>query len=266
MSDLVARWAAGDERAAEELYRACYTKVRRCVEHAGLPGADAEDLAQEALIEGLRELKQGKRPSHLTKWFKGIARHLVAKKPRVVTTDREPADPRASSAESVVVRREMKELLGRSLEGLSELDREVLDLTHRAGLSRKEIAERLDVPVENVHARIGRAMDRLRGALATHFTSVVRPGKPPVSLAEIRALRPLFREAVEARHVRELGEVEAALSLGIPETTLRARLQSAYELLGRGRRPDFSSARREAAQRPESERSASSSGNGSKKL
>jgi hypothetical protein len=88
-------------------------------------------------------------------------------------------------------------------------------------------------------------MDRLRGALATHFTTVTRLPKPPITRAEIGRLRPIFREAVEARHLKDLPEAAAASRLGISAAVLRARLDSAYELLGRGRNPDFSAARRE---------------------
>lgn len=245
--DLIERWAAGDEEAAETLYRACFAKVCRSVELMGYSAADAEDVAQDSLLVGLRELRAGKRPDHLTKWFKGIARHVAARKTRVAGAERDPEDPSAPSAQSVVVRREMRELLGRALEGLPEADRELLDLQHRKGLSRKEIAERLDVPVSNVQARIGRAMDRVRGALAEHFTTVARRRRPPVALSEIRGLRPIFRDAVEAVHLEGRSEAESARRLGVSEAVLRARLESAYEMLGRGPRPDFALARREAA-------------------
>ena len=255
--DLVARWAAGDEEAAEQLYRACFDKVRRAVRTLGYSAADSEDVAQDSLLVGLRELKAGKRPDHLTRWFKGIARHVAARKTRVATTDREPEDETGPSAQSVVVRREMRELLGRTLEGLSASDRELLDLEHRSGLSRKEIAERLELPLSNVQARIGRAMDRVRGALAEHFTTVAKRRRPPLALSAVRALRPIFRDAVEAVHLEGRPEADAARRLGVSEAVLQARLASSYELLGGGK-PDFSLARRQASE--------SSAGNGSNRL
>lgn len=245
MSDRIERWLAGDEKAGEEIYRDCFTKVRRAVHGMGVKGADAEDVAQDALLHGLKAIKAGRRPEHLTRWLKGIARHKVADRPRVITTDREPADSAGPSAQSVLVRREMRELLGRTLGKLPDTDREVLDLEHREGLSRKEIAERLALPLDAVHARIGRAMERLRGSLASHFTTIASVAVQPVTLAAVRALRPLFRDAVEARHLEGLNEAEAARKLGIPEATLRARLQSGYELLGHAKAPDFAAARRE---------------------
>jgi RNA polymerase sigma factor (sigma-70 family) len=215
------------------------------VAHLGVRGGDADDLTQEILLEGLAAIKAGRRPDQLTKWFKGIARHKVADLPRVITTDREPADRPGPSAQSVLVRREMGDLLARTLQGLPESDRELLDQIHRSGLSRKDIADRLGVTVEVVHARMGRALDRLRGKLSAHFTTIASVPEAPVTLAAVRALRPIFREAVTARHLEDRPEADAARRLGLSEATLRARLQSAYELLGYAKAPDFALARRE---------------------
>lgn len=48
-----------------------------------------------------------------------------------------------------------------------------------------------------------------------------------------------------ARHLEDLSEDAAALRLGIPAATLRARLRSACEILGVDAAADFSAAREE---------------------
>lgn len=249
MDEIIDRWVAGDEAAAEELYRQYFNRVREFVIKRGAHIVDAEDIAQEAMIAGLDGLKAGSRPDRLTYWLLGIARHLSYQKPRPVS-DREleaVVDPRRRSAKSMAIRREMEGLLERALERMTPNDRQIVDLHYRAGLSRKEIAERLELPIEVVHARCDRTRSRLREALSRHFTTVtltkMEPGQ--VTLKEIRELRPAFRQVVMAKHLKGLNDREAALSLQLPEATFRARLQSAYEILRSGPDADFSKARGE---------------------
>lgn len=248
MDDLIARWAAGDEPAAEELYRKYFQRVQEFLERRGFGAQDAEDLAQEAMIAGLDGLKAGKKPDRLTGWLYGIARNLA--KGRTVLrldNDLDPEDPAQRSARSLVIRREMKDLLDRTLKSLTPKEREIIDLCHRSGLSRKEIGERLELPPVAVHSRFQRAHERLREALSEHFTTILgsRLERAPVTLADLQALRPGFRSAVTSVHLDELSPDQAALRLGIPLATLRARLRSAYEMLGHDEAPDFSGARKD---------------------
>ena len=248
MKTIIERWMAGDERAGEHLYREYFGRLEAYLRARGLKGADAEDAAQEAMLRGLQTLKQGGRPEDLTGWLKGIARHVAANQTRLHLTDRiDVGEARDRSARTQAIRSEMRELLERSIEALPPAYREVVALAHRDGLSRKEIADKLDLPLPAVHSRFLRAEARLRGALEKHFTTVVakkvRPANPPAD--DIRLLRPLFRNAVIARHLEGRSEQSAATALGIPVATLRARLQSAYELLGYRETPDFADALRE---------------------
>ena len=246
MPDLVQRWAAGDPKAGEALYRGYFSRVRDYIAGRGAKDADAEDIAQEALIAGLEGLREGAVPEQLTGWIMGIARHLQARRTRLVFRDLEAADARQSSAQSKVIRREMNDVLSSTLKTLPASDRRVLDLAHRAGLSRKEIAEELEVDVDAVHSRMGRAEEKLREALSKHFTTLAlgRLQGRLVSLEAVLALRPMFRDPLILRHLEDLPEEAAARRLGIPAPTLRARLRSAYELLGFDEAPDFSHARR----------------------
>lgn len=249
MDEIITRWIAGDAGAAEELYRQYYRRVREFVIKRGAHLVDADDIAQEAMIAGLDGLKGGSRPDRLTHWLLGIARHLSYQKPRPVS-DRElenVVDPRRRSAKSMAIRREMEGLLERALERMTPNDRQVVDLHYRAGLTRKEIAERLELPIEVVHARCDRTRSRLREALSRHFTTVTltRMERGSVTLREIRDLRPAFRQVITAKHLRGLNDRDAALFLALPEATFRARLESAYEMLGRGAEADFTKAREE---------------------
>ena len=66
--------------------------------------------------------------------------------------------------------------------------------------------------------------------------------KRPVGLEAIQKLRPAFRRAITTRHLEDLPEPEAARRLEVPIPTLKARLTSAYEMLGGA---DFTKAREE---------------------
>ena len=63
-----------------------------------------------------------------------------------------------------------------------------------------------------------------------------------MALDQVVALRPLVREPVVLRHLEGLSEEAPARRLGVPAATLRARLRSAYELLGGEDTPDFAEA------------------------
>jgi RNA polymerase sigma-70 factor (ECF subfamily) len=244
--NLIARWVAGDKQAAEELYGTYYRRVREFVIKLGANLVDADDIAQEALVNGLDGLRAGKQPHRLTYWLLGIARNVYNGRTRI-ETDLHPdrVDPKARGARTLIVRREMDRALKDGLATLTSEQRKVLELLHQGNLSRKEVADRLDVPVETVHARALRAYSRLREGLSEHFTTLVLSGMGPraVTLEEIEALRPAFRTAITARHLEDQNESLAASRLGIPLATLRARLETAYEALKCEADADWSSAR-----------------------
>lgn len=247
MDQLIGRWVAGDAAAAEELFRQYYGRVKEFIIKRGAHIVDAEDIAQEALIAGLEGLKAGRKPDRLTLWLLGIARHLSYHKPRPGSDDdlADVVDPKRRSAKSMVIRREMDGLLERALQGMTPNDREIVDLLYRAELSRKEIAERLELPMEAIHSRCERAHARLREALSRHFTTIAlsKLDPPAISLEDIRGLRPGFRQVITAKHLQDLSDREASLQLQLPEATFRARLQSAYEILRCDPKADFSKAR-----------------------
>ncbi len=249
MDDIIARWIAGDAAAAEHLYRHYFHRVREFIIKRGANIVDAEDVAQEALIAGLEGLKAGRKPERLTHWLLGIARHVSFDRERMASDDRldEIVDPKRRSAKSMVIRREMDALLARALEEMSPNDRQIIDLRYRAGLSRKEIADRLELEMDTVHCRCERAHARLREALSRHFTTVVldKLESRAVRLEDIRALRPAFRQVIIARHLKGLSDRDAAVFLQLPEATYRARLGSAYEILKCDPGADFSKAREE---------------------
>jgi RNA polymerase sigma-70 factor (ECF subfamily) len=249
MNDLVARCLAGDASAADELCRAYHVRIREYAVARGASRADAEDLSQETLIAALDGIRRGRRPERLTWWLLGIARNLHRNLDAPVLGGPLPEaglrDPDQAGARTVAARREIHGLLDRSLRDLSESDQDLLAMLHREGLDRKEIAQRLKVDPRALHARVERAHARLRESVEQHFGTEVarrkRGGGP--DLERIQALRPAFRQVIQARHLEELDEAAASARLGLPLPTLRARLRGAYEALKVGEDADFARAR-----------------------
>ena len=232
VDELIGRWVAGDSRAAGQIYQHYHGRVRRFAIKLGKTHDDADELAQEALVAGLEGLQAGRRPDRLTTWLMGITKNLSRRPKRGISmADMNLPDPKGTGARTRAVRNELDGVLHAGLEELSPGNRRMLELIHRDGVSRGEIARRLKIPIETIHARCERAYAKLRQGLSRHFTTLAFRPSTTVSLEAIRKLRPAFRDAITARHLDGLGEKAAASRLGIPVATLRARLESAYPML-----------------------------------
>lgn len=245
--DLIERWIGGDATAGEALCARYLESARRFALRIGGRELDPDEIAAEALAEGIEGLRGGKRPDRFTKWLHGVIRNLVRTR---IKERRRPAPgvPPPAAPDGELTRmagRELGPLLDGLLPALPEGSREVIELFRR-GRTREQIAEELGVPLATVHARFLRAFRTMREGLSRHFTTLaVAARRAPVSWAEIRRLRPSFREAMIARHLEELGPADAARKLAIPVETLEARLRTAYEQLQCDARADFSGARDE---------------------
>lgn len=144
--------------------------ARRLIED----GAEAEDVAQEAMVVALRGTWQ--EPRALRQWLGAVVRNLSrnARRRGAVRGRREgpfedgegPSLP--STLELVEKAATQRELVGALLE-LSESDRAVLLLHYFEGASNEAIARRWGVPASTVASRLARAHQRLRAKwLAKH--------------------------------------------------------------------------------------------------
>jgi RNA polymerase sigma-70 factor (ECF subfamily) len=167
----LARGAAlGDQQAfaaiVERFKGPVYGLCRRYV-----PGPDAEDLAQDTFVRAFvhRERFDPERP--LLPWLLTIARHRCIDHLRRRDQRQRPepdmsavAD-RSVGVEQAVASRQQLRLLARALEGLAEGPREAIVLYHLDGLSYRELAEVLDVPIGTVMTWLHRGRKRLREAI-----------------------------------------------------------------------------------------------------
>lgn len=127
----------------------------------------AEDVAQEALVAALR---RPPRPGNLRAWLAKVVRHLALSRARSERRRgrRERAVARPEGLPSVaegVARLEVQRRVVGAVLALDEPYRSTVVHRFFYGLTPKEIASRLGVPLETVRTRQRRALERLRARL-----------------------------------------------------------------------------------------------------
>ncbi|MBE9376623.1 sigma-70 family RNA polymerase sigma factor [Saccharopolyspora sp. HNM0983] len=166
--------AAGDHRAAEQLYHWLWERVTTAVVQILRDAAQAEEVAQEVLTEVW--LSAGKyRPERggVLNWVLVLARRRAVDRVRSVQAAarrearygaRLVERPFDQVVEQAVSRWEHAQVR-RAIEELSELQRESVLLVHYCGYSSQEAAEILGVPRTTFKTRLRDAVVRLRGEL-----------------------------------------------------------------------------------------------------
>ena len=145
---------------------------------------DADDLVQAACERALTRLHQWQRGSRLDSWMFRIVQtiwidRMRAKRVRGTETDAGAADLIAGSHGERDM--EARSALRRTREAMSRLapeQRLVLALVSIEGLSYKEAAEVLDVPIGTVMSRLARARRRLHAMVyGASDDETANPGK-----------------------------------------------------------------------------------------
>jgi RNA polymerase sigma-70 factor, ECF subfamily len=136
---------------------------------------DAEDLVQEACVRAIRFLSS-LRDGNARPWLFAIVRNTwysrrsLRGSPNEVTTSSGGQDERPDEAldpEARLVQQDTVARVRRALDALPVEFREVILLREIEGLSYKEIADVLGVPIGTVMSRISRGRDRLLDCLNT---------------------------------------------------------------------------------------------------
>ena len=155
------------DRLSEELV-ALLPRLRRFARALTRNATDADDLVQTAIERALRHAGQLRADAQLAGWMFGILRNAWidetrgrARRNRLFAAEElgeQIADPTGGrQADSLIVR----EAVAR----LSEEQREVIGLVLIEGLSYREAAEILAVPVGTVTSRLARAREALQTML-----------------------------------------------------------------------------------------------------
>ena len=134
--------------------------------------ADAEDVVQEAFVRALRFFSS-LRGEDARAWLLTIVRNTWYERvPRRAGSNRtdEDAENRADTSpdpETQLIQQQTVEQVQRALEQLPTDFREVLALRELEGLSYKEIAAIVGIPLGTVMSRLARARERFAGVVAT---------------------------------------------------------------------------------------------------
>ncbi|MBI4556471.1 MAG: sigma-70 family RNA polymerase sigma factor [Candidatus Hydrogenedentes bacterium] len=179
--------------------------------------ADAEDVAQEALLKAYQSLSVLRDPAKFGPWLMGIVKNLCSHRLRDARRESEALAKNPisdASAPGLVEKREMEDLLWKHLEKLDDSYREVLMMHYFAGKSAKEIAEYLDISHDAVRKRLERGRDALGESLIKALGESSHPEqlitrRAPVIMAAVLAT-PLAKKAAAAssfERIRRLNSI-----------------------------------------------------------
>lgn len=177
--DLLRRVARGDEAAFAALYDVMAARVYGLARRVVRDPAQAEEVAQEALVEVWRTAARfdpGK--GSATSWVLTITHRRAVDRVRAAQAGAERERRVAAASvetpyddvvEEVTASLEQQQVR-RCLKGLTDLQREAITLAYYHGFSYREVAQRLDAALPTVKTRMRDGMIRLRDCLGVEMT------------------------------------------------------------------------------------------------
>jgi RNA polymerase sigma-70 factor (ECF subfamily) len=176
---LVERVRAGDVAAFEPLVERYRHRVYRLARNVLRDSEEALDVAQEAFIRAFQALPTFRGQSAFYTWLFRITLNVASDRARQRAArgrafgterveedewDRTLVDP-GDGPDTSAARAEERRRIARALESLPTHHRAIIMLSDLEGLSYREIAEVLGIPMGTVMSRLHNARKRLRAAL-----------------------------------------------------------------------------------------------------
>jgi RNA polymerase sigma-70 factor (ECF subfamily) len=132
---------------------------------------DAEDVVQEASLRAFRYFRTFAGGNGRA-WFLRIVRNTCHGGHRRIGTLSDPFDEErhsarqtASDPEALLLRTDTADLIERAIGSLPDRFRELLILREMEGLSYRELADVMEIPIGTVMSGLSRAREALRGAV-----------------------------------------------------------------------------------------------------
>jgi RNA polymerase sigma-70 factor (ECF subfamily) len=175
---LLDRYQTGEHEALEELFRRYRTPAYRVAYRLLGHDADALDAVQEGFVKALTHLDGFEKRSTFKTWLLRVisnaALDLGRQRGRRVALNLNAAEASEGDDPSWIVpsdpslrleRADLRRLLDRALETLSEAQRRTFVLHADAGLSYREVAEVMGISIGTVMSRLYYARQKLRAYL-----------------------------------------------------------------------------------------------------
>jgi len=182
--ELVASSVAGDRSAFDVLVLRWDRKIQGAIYRLIGSEEDARDLCQEAFLKAYRGLSAFKGEARFSSWLYQIALNLCRDRMRrrrgrtLVSLDALEADGHApvlrddTTALDLVLTRDPQHRVKAAVLALPEEQREVIVLKEYEGLTFRQIADVLDLPVSTVKTRLYRGLDKLKERLSREGVGV----------------------------------------------------------------------------------------------
>lgn len=174
---LVARIAQGDATAADEFASHYFERFTYLAGRAGVPQQDCEDVAQEALLAALQQMRRGlfRGDCRLGSWLTHILRGKVMdywrSRPGAPVLVAEAA---AAHLPAPLSDQEMNAIVREALAQMPPQHRIILLLNRTAGFTLDEISRKLELSVGQVSGRLYAAEDMFRDHLGGETPRVRR--------------------------------------------------------------------------------------------
>jgi RNA polymerase sigma-70 factor (ECF subfamily) len=168
--ELIVRAQRGDRGAFGELVRRHRKGVVNVVHRMCGDANLAQDAAQEAFIRAWKHLPSYRPRSPFRNWVYRIANNaaldVLRRQRETVDVDALPLASSGAGPEAAVEKEERATRVRQAVLDLPDASRAVLILREYEGLSYKEIADTLSIPIGTVMSRLNYARNRLRDLLA----------------------------------------------------------------------------------------------------
>jgi RNA polymerase sigma-70 factor (ECF subfamily) len=179
--DLLRRVARGDEPAFAALYDMVSPRVYGLARRVVRDPAQAEEVAQEALVEVWRTAARfDPAKGSATSWILTITHRRAVDRVRSAQAGAERErrvavshvdTPYDDVVEEVTASLEQQQVR-RCLKGLTDLQREALTLAYYGGYTYREVAEKLDTALPTIKTRMRDGLIRLRDCLGVEVGPV----------------------------------------------------------------------------------------------
>ena len=168
--ELITRAQQGERRSFGELVRSHRTGVINVVYRMSGNANLAEDAAQETFIRAWTNLSRYRPRSPFRNWVYRIATNaaldMMRREHETVDFETLALPNPGDGPETVLLAEEREERVRKAVLALPEASRVVLVLREYEGLSYRDIADALRIPIGTVMSRLNYARNRLRQLLA----------------------------------------------------------------------------------------------------